>query len=462
MPGNTNNTNLLDGVNQLIKSMNELVTATGNQSLNPVVNVSAPTVNIDAPLTPPAPDVTVNFDTAAIVAELSSIKDNVQNIATDTDGLGNLLQIAGNSDHWTHLQQIPNLVSGQNTSNTHFANIADRLAPDGESIQPTLELLINALEASLSSVGEIIIDEFPTTDITYSVSNSVKCLASKRAVGFPVKAIYYVKRYWAYAKIAAISEIALMALLTAGAPFALTAGASAIAFQSIVDKIFTWTQFDIDDFYSEFMAIAEDLVCAIYSAPTASTAIDDYQTVIDGQTWSKLDSADVAKLFTPVTHINKVFTSPELLEPEYNYRTEMSDWTGFDCSSCVALTDCPGMINEIKTGTGTLFSAGQPILNQQIRINAAVYGAEPNKRITITFENPVNLRVVAHTDGAVLDYAWQDCAEYECAAYTELTNGNLPLAHDCYRLEVIRSVPSLSDFYIDVILSTASGPVDCV
>jgi len=339
MPGNTTNTNLLDGVNQLILSINELVSATSAQTFDPTIHVAAPSVTVEASPIPPAPNVTVNFDTASIVAELSSIKDNAQNIATDTDNLANLLQIAGNSDHLTHLQQLPLLTTGLGTANTHFANIADRLAPDGKSIQPTLELLINALEASLSGIAEGVVDEFPTLDVTYAIPDPVKCLASKRAIGVTVKAFYYVKRYWALAKIAAVGEIALAALLSGGTASALLAGISAVAFQSAIDTMFTWSQDDINDFYTEYMEIAEDLVCAVYSSTNAEAAITAYTAVVDGQTWSLSESPGIVKLLIPVTHINKVFSNPSLLEPQYNYRSELGDWTNFDCATCAPYGD---------------------------------------------------------------------------------------------------------------------------
>lgn len=338
MPGSTTNTDLLAVGNQLILTLNEvkssmdsLNTSLGNLDLSvsnnfdPVTNVNFDTASIVTQLADlVAKDVATDTTLALFGPELASIKDNLLDMATDTDALANLQQIAGNTDHFTHFQQFP-------IFSEHFANIADRLAPDGESIQPTLLLLVKALEASIG-VGDRVSDfeAIPTLDTTYALPDPAKCLACKRAVGHTVQFVYDVKQLWTLSKVVAVTVVGLTALISGG----LNITISSAVLQAIIDIMFSWSQSDLDTLYSELLAIGSDLVCAVYNASDAETALADYEAVLDGATWSKAESPDIIKYILPVKPINKVFSAPETLSPEYYGRTELSDWTTYDCSTC--------------------------------------------------------------------------------------------------------------------------------
>lgn len=450
MPGQENNTDLLAGLNQLIVAMNELVTATNDQVLDVTVNNNVPVPDVTVNNDVPVPDVTVNFDTASIVSELSSIKDN-------TADLTNLQNISANSDHLSNLAELPNFTAGLTIANGHFANIADRLAPDGESIQPTLLLLVNALEAQIVSQSTVV-DLFPTTAITYAPPNAAKCEASRRAVGHSVKMFYYWKQNWLLARAMVVAEVALVAILSGG----LGAAIGGIYIQAAIELIFQWGQSQIDTFYSEFLAIAEDLICGVYEASTAQEAIDNYESIVDGQTWTDTESPEIVKLLKPITPINKVFSDPSQLEPEYYGGQELGDWTAFDCSSCTQeAADCPTNINELRIGTGVLFDGnGDPILNQTIRLTS-IDPPESGHRIAFTFMNVINVQIVAQTDGATLSGAWRDCSGNVCLFPGDFTNANLPIDNDTVDFFVDRAIgdPN-SEFYIDVVLTSGLSALD--
>lgn len=323
MPANTNNTNLLAGVNELISAMNDLVAATTAQTLS---------VTVEASPIPPAPDVSINFDTAAIADAIDAQSDRLapdgQSVYAGLGTLANRVAPDG--------QSMYELIALAGTANTHFANIADRLAPDGESIQPTIALLVNALDACLNKPTPTMVTmDTPTTETTYSAPNAVKCLAARRVVGQMENHIYFYKSHLIVAKGLATVAVGLTALVQ---PELLVLGISAFLTATVCDIIFTWYQVDVDNTYSEFLAIAEDLVEAIYSAASVADAITAMETVIDGQTWTKSDADDLIKLIIPTPFINHVFSDPTRLEPQYQSKIEFSEKPGVSDIDCSGFT----------------------------------------------------------------------------------------------------------------------------
>lgn len=418
MPGNESNTNLLDALNQAIVALNELVTATNNQNLDVTVNNNVPVPSVTVNNDVPVPSVDIDFDTASIVAELSSIKDNTLDIAGDTDGLADLSTIATNSAELTNLQELPNLTAGLAIANTHFSNIADRLAPDGESIQPTLALLVNALEASVAAQSSYV-EEFPTNIVTFAPTNPVKCEAARRAVGHNVKMYYYWRTNWVAAKLIAITEIGLATILTGGA---LAISVSGIVLTQAIDLIFSWGANEISTFYTEFTAIAEDLVCAIYEAPNAQTALDDMDTVIDGQTWSDALSPDLAKVMKPVNLVNKVFSDPTKLDPQHYGGQELGDWSTFDCSTCTA-SICPD--DGWVEGTPAMWDGVSWTLDTITRVTGTdnIF-TDPDIRFTMN--TPRTVVVHALEDGATIDIFTQDCDGNIIDQNFNQTNADMP------------------------------------
>ena len=418
MPGNENNTNLLDAINQTIVALNELVTATNNQNLDVTVNNDVPVPSVTVENNVPVPSVDIDFDTASIVTELSSIKDNTGNIASDTDSLSDLATIATNSADLSNLQELPNLTAGLTVANTHFANIADRLAPDGESIQPTLVLLIQALEAS-AAAQTAFVEEFPTNDTTFAPTNPVKCEAARRAIGHNVKLYFYWKRNWFFAKAIAITEVGLATLLSGGT---LSAALSFVLIQNAIDLIFSWSQATIDTFYNEFLAIAEDLVCAVYEAPNVQAALDEMDTIIDNHIWSDSLSGDLAKLMKPITPINKVFSDPTLLEPQHYGRQELGDWSNFDCSTC-SQSVCPD--DGWVEGSPALWDGTSWTLDTITRVTGTdnIFN-EPDIRFTMN--TPRTVTIHALQDGSTIDIFTLDCDGNIIDQFFNQTNANMP------------------------------------
>lgn len=370
MPGSTTNTNLLQAINQAIVALNELTVATENQNL--IVNYEPGSI-------------VVEFDTASIVTELANlvskdiatdstlssfsafveaISGNVADIATDTDGLGNLLQIAGNSDHLTHLQQLPEFTTAFGVANTHFANIADRLAPDGESIQPTLLLLIDALEAlTIAQNREATLQTMPTNDVTYAIPNPAKCLSAKRVVGQMVDEFYYWKQNLVLAKALVLGWVGLASLMSAGASNAVTL----TLYTAVFEFIFSWGQTEVDNHYSEFLEIAEDLTCALYNSQSAQEAMDEWDAVIDGQTWTVSDSPTICKMLKSVTLINYMFTDPEKMGPANWGRVEFADWTDYGCEDCTVIDlSCLPQTGSVQYGFPDVNPFTDGVWNQPI------------------------------------------------------------------------------------------------
>jgi len=441
MPGQTDNSNLLDGVNQIILTLNELVTVTNSQVLDVTVN---PT-NTFAPTFSPLNDIvnnfspvnnnTVNFDTQSIVTELEHIKNNLLDMAGDTDALA-------------HLERLIDMVTNMGTGNGLLGEIRDRLADDGDNIA-------RAIRESKATITK-------TVDLGQkaTVSDAIKCRNAKAYIGF-ISSELRLAQEWAAYKNSIVSNAADIfvewykgTIVATAEPTGLSEGVSHAGLVSLAN---IWQEFTIADFNTmvgEFEAVKEAFLCDVYEASTPNEAITNMRETID------LAFTSAILVFNGMDEI--LLSSSDMLARVFSNSLSSDElarytlWSTSDCGTCTQPSSCG---NKIISGTGSPFASGFIRYDEEIRMYGE-YDENNIHWIDVQFDTPTEVTIIAQTDGASTDWTFYDCEGNICATETRTSqmNANMPFTVDCYRFSVSNAGP------IDIKFTLAMGslaPLGC-
>lgn len=424
MPGATDNNNLLDGLNNLIVSMNELTTVTSQQSLDPTINVAAPdvTVNPVNNFNPTfSPDNVVNFDTESIVTELANLvaKEGVTDtvltallsaIQADTanlSNLGELVKIALNSDHLTHLQQLQVL----DYIRECVCAIADEYTKTipGDIIGPVVTTLVDA----------------------------EKCKASKSIAGFwNWQLSTMVKMFEDVDSVTGTAAFIGSALAGMGPPGWATA--FFLAGLGVVTKVLTVTgvdaeigettyelrpKSDYDNLLNNWQSIANDVIQTLYDNTNSDTASTALKALADAQSFPQWQ-IDLLKdvYFSDLDRIEQGYAGE--LNDKGEYGVEFHTFSTYECVDTTPSGDfsCMPRTGLWSYGTPSVISGGAwdigtyPV-NTWATVTSAWYGDAGNgnhQRIgVITFDDDytIELEILSIPAGKELYVRVNDCLE---------------------------------------------------